>query len=62
MQPTKHPEEILEVITENFIVMLLDKVNQIYRRHSRNTDTNKNKEDEKTQKQINELIGAINLK
>jgi hypothetical protein len=30
-------EEILQVINENFIEMILDMVDQIYRRHSRNS-------------------------
>jgi hypothetical protein len=34
-------EEILQVINENFIEMILDIVNQMYRRHSRNTKTTK---------------------
>jgi hypothetical protein len=34
-------EEILQVINENFIEMLLDIVNQMYRRHSRNSKTTK---------------------
>jgi hypothetical protein len=39
--PMKHTrtlcvsEEILQVINENFIEMILDMVNQMYRRHSR---------------------------
>jgi hypothetical protein len=34
-------EEILHVITENFMKMLLDMVNKTYRRHSRNSKTTK---------------------
>jgi hypothetical protein len=34
-------EEILQEITENFMEMLLDKINQMYRRHSRNSKTTK---------------------
>jgi hypothetical protein len=34
-------EEILQVITENFIEMLLDMVNQNIQRHSRNSKTTK---------------------
>jgi hypothetical protein len=34
-------EEILQVITENFMEMLLDMVNKTYRRHSRNSKTTK---------------------
>jgi uncharacterized protein Yka (UPF0111/DUF47 family) len=32
----------------------------MYRRHSRNSKTKKNKEYEKIQKQVNEIIGALN--
>jgi hypothetical protein len=34
-------EEILHVITESIMEMLLDMVNQIYKRHSRNFKTSK---------------------
>jgi hypothetical protein len=34
-------EEIQQVINESFIEMLLDMVNQTYRRHSRNSNTTK---------------------
>jgi hypothetical protein len=34
-------EEILQVINENFIEMILEMVNQLYRRHSRNSKTTK---------------------
>jgi hypothetical protein len=34
-------EEILQVINENFIEMILDMVNKMYRRHSRNSKTTK---------------------
>jgi hypothetical protein len=45
-------EEILQVITENFMEILLDMVNQnIQEAHKKFQDT-KNKEYEKTQKQI----------
>jgi paraquat-inducible protein B len=53
-------EEILEVITENFMKMLLDMVNQNVQEALKKFQVNKNKEYEKTQKQINELIGALN--
>jgi chorismate synthase len=53
-------EEILQVITENFMEMLLDKVNQNVQEALKKFQDNKNKEYEKTQKQINELIRAIN--
>jgi uncharacterized protein YukE len=53
-------EEILQVINENFIDMLLDMVNQNVQEALKKFQGNKNKEYEKTQKQINELIGALN--
>jgi molecular chaperone DnaK (HSP70) len=53
-------EEILQVITENFMEMLLDMVNQNVQEALKKFQDNKNKEHEKTQKQINELIGALN--
>jgi hypothetical protein len=56
----KLKEEILQVITENFVEMLLDMVNQNIQEALKKFQDNKNKEYEKTQKQINELIGAIN--
>jgi hypothetical protein len=34
-------EEILPVINENFTEMILDMVNKMYRRHSRNSKTTK---------------------
>jgi hypothetical protein len=34
-------EEILQVINKNFIEMILDMVNHMYRRHSRNSKTTK---------------------
>jgi uncharacterized protein YukE len=40
--------------------MLLDKVNQNTQKALKKFQDNKNKEYEKTQKQINELIGALN--
>jgi hypothetical protein len=49
-------EEILHVITENFIEMLLDTVNQNVQEALKKFQDTKNKEHEKTQKQINELI------
>jgi hypothetical protein len=61
MKPTEHlKEEILQVINENFIEMLLDMVNQNIQEALKKFQDNKNKEYEKTQKQINELIGALN--
>jgi anaerobic ribonucleoside-triphosphate reductase len=53
-------EEILQVITANFMEMLLDMVNQNIQEALKKFQDNKNKEYEKTQKQINELIGALN--
>jgi hypothetical protein len=53
-------KEILQVINENFIEMLLDMVNQNVEEALKKFHDNKNKEYEKTQKQINELIGALN--
>jgi uncharacterized protein involved in exopolysaccharide biosynthesis len=40
--------------------MLLDKVNKNIQEALKKFQNNKNKEYEKTQKQINELIGALN--
>jgi hypothetical protein len=53
-------EEILQVITENFMEMILDMVNQNVQDALKKFQDTKNKEYEKTQKQINELIGALN--
>jgi hypothetical protein len=53
-------EGLLQEITENFMEMLLDKVNQNTQKALKKFQDNKNKEYEKTQKQINELIGALN--
>jgi molecular chaperone DnaK (HSP70) len=53
-------EEILQEITENFKEMLLDKVHQNVQEALKKFQDNKNKKYEKTQKQINELIGALN--
>jgi hypothetical protein len=53
-------EEILQVTTENFMEMLLDKVNQNVQEARKKFQDKKNKEYEKTQKQINELMGALN--
>jgi uncharacterized protein Yka (UPF0111/DUF47 family) len=53
-------EEILQEITENFIELLLDKVNQNIQAALKKFQDNKNKKYEKTQKQINELIGDLN--
>jgi hypothetical protein len=53
-------EEILQVINENFIVMLLDMVNQNVQEVLKKFQDSKNKEYEKTQKQINDIIEALN--
>jgi hypothetical protein len=53
-------EEILQVITENFTEMLLDMVSQNIQDALKKFQDTKNKEHEKTQKQINELIGSLN--
>jgi tryptophan 2,3-dioxygenase len=53
-------EEILQVINENFMEMLLDMVNQNIQEALKKFQDNKNKEYEKTQKQINEIIEALN--
>jgi hypothetical protein len=55
-------EEIVQVITENFMEMLLDIVDQNTQEAIKKFQENKNKEYEKTQKQINEIIGALNKK
>jgi hypothetical protein len=52
-------KEILQEITENFMEMVLDKVNQNIQEALNKFQENKNKEYEKTQ-QISELIGALN--
>jgi hypothetical protein len=46
-------EEILQVVTENFMEMLLDMVNQNLQEALKKFQDTKNKEYEKTQKQIN---------
>jgi hypothetical protein len=53
-------EEILQVITENFMEMLLDTVKQNIQEALKKFQDLKNKEYEKTQKQISELIEALN--
>jgi uncharacterized protein YecA (UPF0149 family) len=52
-------EEILQVITENFMELILDMVNQNVQETLKKFQDTKNKEYEKTQKQINEHIAAI---
>jgi hypothetical protein len=53
-------EEILQVITEKFIDMLLDMVNQNVQEALKKFQDNKNKDYDKAQKQINEFMGALN--
>jgi ketol-acid reductoisomerase len=53
-------EEILQVINESFTEMLLDMVNQNIQETFKIFQDNKNKEYEKTQKEMNEIIGALN--
>jgi TPP-dependent pyruvate/acetoin dehydrogenase alpha subunit len=53
-------EEILQIITENFMEMLLDLVNQNIQEACKKFQDTKNKEYEKTKKQIIELTGALN--
>jgi hypothetical protein len=60
VQKKTKKEEILQVVNENFIELLLDMVNQNIQEALKKFQYNKNKEYEKTQKQINEIIGAIN--
>jgi hypothetical protein len=55
-------EEILQVITENFMEMILDVVNQNVQDRLKKFQDTKNKKYEKTQKQINELTGTLNKK
>jgi uncharacterized protein Yka (UPF0111/DUF47 family) len=50
----------LQVTNENFIEVLLDIAKQNIREALKKFQDNKNKECEKTQEQINELIGALN--
>jgi hypothetical protein len=59
--PQEHlQEQILQVITENFMEMLLDIFNQNIQEEHKKFQNNKNKEYGKTNKQINELIGTLN--
>jgi hypothetical protein len=53
-------EEIMQVITKKFMEMLLDMVNKDIQEALKKFQDNKSKEYEKTQKQINEYIGALN--
>jgi hypothetical protein len=52
-------EEILQVITENFMEMLQDMVNQKIQEALKKFHDTTNKEYEKTQKKINEYIGVL---
>jgi phenylalanyl-tRNA synthetase alpha subunit len=52
--------EILQGIKETFIEMLLDMVNQNVQETLKKFQDKKTKEYEKTQKQINDIIGALN--
>jgi hypothetical protein len=52
-------KEILQAINENFIEMLLDMVNQNVQKALKKFQDNRNKEYEKTQKQI-KIIEALN--
>jgi paraquat-inducible protein B len=56
----KLKEEIFQVIIENFMEMLLHMVNQNVQEALKTFQDIKNKDYKKTQKQINELIGALN--
>jgi uncharacterized protein Yka (UPF0111/DUF47 family) len=49
-----------EEITENFMEMLLENVNQNVQEALKKFQDNTNKDYEKTEKQISELIGALN--
>jgi hypothetical protein len=53
-------EKILQVLTENFIEMILDMVNQNIQDGLKKLPDTKNKEYRKKQKQINELTGTLN--
>jgi hypothetical protein len=61
MRSTSTPlKKILKVITENFMKMILDMINQNVQDALKKFQDTKNKKYEKTQEQINELIGALN--
>jgi hypothetical protein len=53
-------KEILQEITENFMEMLLDKVNQNIQKALKKFQDNKNKDYKKTQNQTSDVIGALN--
>jgi hypothetical protein len=52
-------EEMLQVINENFIEMFLNMVNLSIQEALKKFQDNKNKEYEKTQKLINEIVEAL---
>jgi uncharacterized phage infection (PIP) family protein YhgE len=52
-------EEILQAINENFIEMILDRVNQNVQETFKNFQDNKNRDFEKAQEQIKETIEAL---
>jgi uncharacterized protein YecA (UPF0149 family) len=52
-------EEILQVITENFIEMILDMVKQNVQETLKKLQDNKNREFEKVQEEIKETIEAL---
>jgi hypothetical protein len=61
MEPNKvHKNTLQEEITENFMLMIVDMVNQKVQEALKKFQDNKNKEYEKTQKQISELIEVLN--
>jgi hypothetical protein len=53
-------EEILQVINENFIEMLVDTVKQDIQEALKKFQEDKTQEYQKTQKQINEIVEALN--
>jgi hypothetical protein len=53
-------EEILQVITDNFMEMLLDMLNQNVQEAVKKLQDTKNKQYKAAQKQINELIEVLN--
>jgi hypothetical protein len=53
-------EEILQIITENFMEVILNVVNKNVKEALKKFQDTKNNKYKKTQKQINELIGALN--
>jgi hypothetical protein len=55
-----HKKEILQEITEKFMKNILDMVNQNAQDVPKKFQETKNKEHEKTQKQVNELRDELN--